>query len=146
MRIYHTRKPEPNSAANSPADPALAYRIPLRKSSPISHQATDLVFSFGFEGRFHDAKEHIFPAIRERPLFCGDEVRALPAQFSDPLPGVEIGPVDKRKVGDLARVVGAVGDADLLAGDVDGADPALVLQQPDVAQRREVERDEIGGP
>jgi hypothetical protein len=59
MRISHTRDSEPNSAANSPADPALAYRIPLRKYSPISHQVTDLVVSFGFEGRFHDAKKHI---------------------------------------------------------------------------------------
>src|SRR6516164_87279 len=79
-------------------------------------------------------------------LLGGGEMQAPPAQFLDPFPRIEIGPVDECKVGDLARVVGTVRNVDRLAGNVNRADSALVLQQPDVGQWREVERNEIGGP
>ena len=79
------------------------------------------------------------------PLFGGGEMRALPAQFLDSFPRIEVGPINERKVGDLARVVGTIRNVDLLAGDMDRADPAFVLQQPDVGQWREIERDKIGG-
>ena len=52
----------------------------------------------------------------------------LPAQLGDACAGVEIGPIGQREIGDLARVVVALGDADLVAGDVDGAERPLILQ------------------
>src|SRR5882724_7342018 len=146
MRIYQSRERAPNSAANPL--PARFWRTKFRCQNP--HQfypdLLSLLLLLVIWDAFGTAKRVFSLSSGTRPLFGGGEVRALPAQFGDPLPGVEVGPVDECEVGDLARVVGAIGDADLLAGDVDGADPALVLQQADVAERREIERDEIGRP
>src|SRR6266851_4509100 len=146
MRKYQARNRTSNSAANSL--PAPFWRTKFRCEDPRRFHAkllTSLLFLV-IRNAFRTTKKHISLLSRSTPLFGGGEVGALAAQFGDPLAGVEIGPVAEGKVGDLARVVAALGNADLLAGDVDGADPAPVLQQPDVAQRREVERDEIGRP
>jgi hypothetical protein len=79
-------------------------------------------------------------------LLRSGKVRAFTPQFGDALPGVKIGPIDERKIGDLAQVIRTIRNVDHLAGDMNGTDSAFVLQQPDVAQWREVERNEIGGP
>src|SRR5207248_1508735 len=75
----------------------------------------------------------------------GSETARAGTQFGDARLGVEIGPVGQREIGHAARIVGPVGDAELLAGDVDGAQPAAVLQDADIGERRAVDRDEIGG-
>ena len=74
-------------------------------------------------------------AAQNRPRSCkrprllgGGELRPLPGQFGDPLPRVEVGPIDERKIGDLTRVIGTIRNVDLLAVDMNRADPALVLQ------------------
>src|SRR5258705_2979712 len=146
MRIYQSRERAPNSAANPL--PARFWRTKFRCQNPhqFHPQLLILLLLLVIWDAFWTAKRVFSLSSGTRPLFGGGEVRALPAQFGDPLAGVEVGPIDECEVGDLARVVGAIRDADLLAGDVHRADPALVLQQADVAERREVEGDEIGRP
>ena len=61
-------------------------------------------------------------------LGSGEARPLLPTQFGDTFSGIEVGPVDEREVGNLAWVIGAVRDLDLLARDVNCADPAPVLQ------------------
>src|ERR671934_111260 len=52
-------------------------------------------------------------------LFCRDKAWQWPLpQLGHTRLGIEIGPVGKREVGDLARIVGAVGNADFLPGDI----------------------------
>src|SRR6266849_8621935 len=48
-----------------PVSAVLAHKIPLRRSSSISRQVTDLVVIFGYEGRFQDDEKAHFPALRE---------------------------------------------------------------------------------
>src|SRR5262249_13840746 len=68
-------------------------------------------------------------------------------QFANSRSRIEIGPVVQGKICDLPRVVGAVLDADLASTNIDGLQPATVLQDGDVCQRRTVEHGEIGeGP
>src|SRR4029077_16069503 len=146
MQIYKSRERAPNSAANPL--PARFWRTKFRCQNPhqFHPQLLILLLLLVIWDALWTAKRVFSLSSGTRPLFGGGEVRALPAQFGDPLSGVEVGQIDAREIGDLARGVGAVGDADLLAGDVHRADPALVLQQPDVAERREIEGDEIGRP
>src|ERR1700738_4139060 len=139
MRIYQSRDRAPNSAANPL--PARFWRAKFR--CQFHPQLLILLLLLVIWDAFWTAKRVFSLSSGTRPLFGGGEVRALPAQFGDPLAGVEVGPIDECEVGDLARVVGAIGDADLLAADVHRAYPALVLQQADVAERREVECHEI---
>src|SRR6266478_1746820 len=145
MRTYQARDHLSNSAAGSL--PASFWRTKFR-CGQRRHNHTKVLVMFVFWPMTETlgAAKQISSLRSGRRLFGGGEVGALPTQFGDPLAGVEIGPVDECEVGDLARVVGAVGDADLLAGDVHRTDPALVLQPSDVAERREIERNEIGSP
>src|SRR6266446_7077411 len=104
--------------------PSLFWRakFPCRQSCQY-HAKVLIRFLFpSFWGAFLTLKRFFSLSSGKSQLLGGGEMRALPPQFGDPLAGVEIGPVDERKVGDLTRVVGAVGDADLLAGDGDSAD------------------------
>src|ERR1700736_1476005 len=145
MRTYQARDHVSNSAAGSL--PAPFWRTKFRCGQRRHNHAKVLVmFVFWPMIETFGAAKQIFSLRSGRRLLGGGEMRALPTQFGNPLPSVEIGPVDECEVGDLARVVGAVGDADLLAGDMHRADPVFVLQQTDVAERREIERDEIGSP
>src|SRR5580700_4975567 len=67
-------------------------------------------------------------------LFGRRQPGALAAQFGDARLGVEVGPVAEREVGDPARVVWSIGDADLLAGNVDAAQPVTVLKDRDIGE------------
>jgi len=53
------------------------------------------------------------------------------AQFGDALAGLEVGPVRQREIGDLARVVVALGDADLAGIVVTDTVPVSPLSKPD---------------
>src|SRR5258707_149842 len=131
MRIPHQQARTPNSAANPLSAPFWRPKFRCGESPPDHAKIVMLLLFSSFRGALLTVRQ-VFSLSSGKRLLGGGEMRALPAQFGDALAGVEIGPVDERKVGDLARVVGAIGNADLFAGDVHGADPLLVLQQPDV--------------
>src|SRR3954451_8083101 len=73
------------------------------------------------------------------------ESAASDAQLRDTFLRVKVGPVRQREIAYLARVIGPVGEVEFPAGDIDGAQPAPVLQEPDIGERRAVPDDEIGG-
>src|SRR5882762_6659386 len=101
MRTYQARDHLSNSAAGSL--PASFWRTKFRCGQRRHNHAKVLVmFVFWPMTETLGAAKHI-SSLRSgrKPLFGGGEVGALlPAQFGDPLPCVEIGPVDECEVGD----------------------------------------------
>ena len=73
------------------------------------------------------------------------EPASADTQFGDTRLRVKVGPVRQREIGDLAGVVGPVGEVEFLAADTDGAQTSAILQQPDIGERRAVPHDEVGG-
>src|SRR3984893_4844738 len=101
MRTYQARDHVSNSAAGSL--PAPFWRTKFRCGQRRRNHAKVLVmFAFWPMIETFGAAKQIFSLRSGRRLFGGGEVRAQPAQFGDPLPRVEIGPVDEGKGADLA--------------------------------------------